>query len=56
MAGWQIMEGDDSPNVFRHKTISTDLQGETPPVSTAWRTAVDQIPRNLDADAFEDWL
>ncbi|OIW30394.1 hypothetical protein CONLIGDRAFT_714757 [Coniochaeta ligniaria NRRL 30616] len=54
---WRVGLGDDSKEVVENRTLAEDpskhrLYG----LSNKWRTTVEDVPRDLDLDDFEDWL
>ncbi|TVY60112.1 SET domain-containing protein 5 [Fusarium oxysporum f. sp. cubense] len=56
-AGWLVLEGDDSPRVLNAKQLAQDPSShDTYGYSTAWRTAVDDVPQGLDSNEFENWI
>ncbi|KAL5590192.1 hypothetical protein FOBRF1_013749 [Fusarium oxysporum] len=56
-AGWLVLEGDDSPRVLNAKKLAQDPSShDTYGNSTAWRTAVDDVPQGLDSNEFENWI
>ena len=57
VSGWRISCGDDSTKVITNEPLAKDpskhqLYGS----SMNWKTAVDDVPRGLDQNDFEDWL
>lgn len=53
---WGFLEGEDSPTVMRCGIqAGNPLNGGTT-VSVNWDTDVGDVPKDLDEDAFEDWL
>ncbi|KAM0236971.1 hypothetical protein ACHAP5_009211 [Fusarium lateritium] len=55
--GWAVIEGEDTLRVLKTKQLARDPSGyDTYGSSAAWRTAVDDIPQDLDLNEFEDWL
>ncbi|EXK24746.1 hypothetical protein FOMG_18549 [Fusarium oxysporum f. sp. melonis 26406] len=56
-AGWLVLEGDDSPRVLNAKKLAQDPSShDAYGNSTAWRTAVDDVPQGLDSNEFENWI
>ncbi|KAM0212305.1 hypothetical protein ACHAQD_009881 [Fusarium lateritium] len=56
-AGWAVIEGEDTLRVLETKQLARDPSSyNTYGSSAAWRTAVDDIPQDLDINEFEDWL
>jgi hypothetical protein len=57
VSGWQTAFGSDSTQVIQYGTLAQDpskhmLYGH----SMKWKTAVDDAPRGLEPNDFEDWL
>ena len=55
--GWSALEGDDSPaaGTSRDRWRDPPLDGATC-ASGGWETVLEDVPVDLDADAFEAWL
>ncbi|KAH8812463.1 hypothetical protein F5884DRAFT_310434 [Xylogone sp. PMI_703] len=55
--GWTILGGDDSHEVLKYRDLSRDPSDhELYGMSMKWKTNVDEVPRELNSDEFEDWL
>jgi hypothetical protein len=55
--GWIVLEGDDSSNVLQYKALMQDpSKHELYGMSMKWKTAVDDIPPELDPKELDDWL
>ncbi|KAK7418595.1 hypothetical protein QQZ08_011179 [Neonectria magnoliae] len=56
-SAWLVAEGADNPIVLKAKAFAQDPSTyDIYGFSTAWKTSVDDIPHDLDATEFEDWL
>jgi hypothetical protein len=63
LSGWQTSSGDDSTKVIEHRTLAQDpskheLYGISKRIGIPmkWSTKVDEVPRGLEPNDFEDWL
>lgn len=55
--GWIVLGGDDSPNVLQYKALTQDpSKHELYGTTMKWKTAVDEIPPELDPKELDDWL
>ncbi|KAH8908313.1 SET domain-containing protein [Coniochaeta sp. PMI_546] len=57
ISSWRISLGDDAKEVIENSVIAEDpTKHRHYGLSFKWRTAIDDVPTDLDDDDFEDWL
>ena len=57
VSGWRTSQGGDSMELIKYGPLARDpSKHQMYGISMRWRTAVDQAPRELEPNDFEDWL
>jgi hypothetical protein len=57
VSGWCTAHGDDNSEVIKNETVARDpSKHELHVISMKWKTTVDEVPRGLEPNDFEDWL
>ncbi|TGO20352.1 hypothetical protein BPAE_0304g00070 [Botrytis paeoniae] len=55
--GWTVLQGEDSPSVLQYKALLQNLEKhELYGMSKKWKVAVDEVPRGLGEEEWENWL
>ena len=57
VSAWRTSSGDDSPTVITHEFLTQNpTKHQLYGISMKWKTTVDDVPRGLGPEIFEDWL